>query len=275
LSAAQAGSSDASHLNTTGLLAGDFQLNWACYKDGPDTSLTAVSGWTTGASTYIRIFTPFAPTEVGANQRHRGVAGTGFRIAPANSAAAYYNVIDFQVPYVRIEGIEIDGSGLTNANWVRGVNVQLGMTNVGDIRVDSMIIHDLATNAGSFSSEGTMGIISQQQASNTGPPMRITNNIIYNSYINISVGHVGGMHIGSRTTSYAYNNTVYNVINTGTGPAWGIYVKAWQSGGGGSATLITSAGCRPTARPRWRRWRARSWPTRGRPTPRAGSARWH
>jgi hypothetical protein len=241
LSAAQTGSSNASHLNTASLVAGNFQLSWACYNDGPDTSMTAVSGWTTGASNHIRIFTPTTSTEVGTTQRHRGVAGTGYRIAPVNSAQAYYNIIDLQVPYVRIEGIEIDGSGLTNAYYVRGILVMPNMTNVGDIRIDSTIIHDLATNAGSYLYEGTSGIHDQQQASNVGPPMRITNNTIYNLFNNINVGHITGIHIGSRTTSYVYNNTVYNIRNAGPssgGPAFGIVAKAWQSGGGGSATVI-------------------------------------
>ena len=39
-----------------------------------------ISGWTTDADNYLRVFTPVTASEVGVSQRHTGVAGTGFRL---------------------------------------------------------------------------------------------------------------------------------------------------------------------------------------------------
>ena len=54
-------------------------------------------------------------------------------------------MIHLQVGHARIEGLEIDGSDITNATSLRGIAVQNGLSNVGDIRVDSSIIHDIST----------------------------------------------------------------------------------------------------------------------------------
>jgi hypothetical protein len=241
LSAAQTGSSDADHLNTTNLVSGNFQLNWAAYNDSAMDDRLDLAGWTTGAANYIRIYTPTLTTEVGISQRHTGIANSGFKLAPIDAAVQSFNIIYLQIPYVRIEGIEIDGSGITNATYTSGIRVLKGMTNVGDIRIDSMIIHDLSTSSAGYPWEGTMGIIDLHETSNAGPPMTITNNIIYDLYNNTIEGHIGGILVGSRTTSYVYNNTVYNIFNEGSGasggPAWGIYAKAWP-GGTGNATVI-------------------------------------
>ena len=196
MNAAQSGSSDANHLNTTDLAANSFQLNWACYNDGADTSLTTVDGWTTGASAYIRVYTPTDPSEVGASQRHTGVAGTGYVIAPSSATSEYHNIIYIKDEYFRFEGIEIDGSSLTNSLGVRGVFVQNGLTNIGDIRVDSCIIHDLETNSGGHTWEGSCGIMDLQNDDDWGPPMTITNNVIYNIANNIASGHTAGMIVG-------------------------------------------------------------------------------
>ncbi|MFV2045108.1 MAG: right-handed parallel beta-helix repeat-containing protein, partial [Anaerolineales bacterium] len=241
LSVAQIDSSDINHLVTSDLVAGNYQLNWPAYNDGAMDDILDLSGWTTGSANYIRLYTPTASTEVGTSQRHAGVAGTGFRLAPVDATQAGYNIIYLKTGYVRIEGIEIDGSGLTNADYVRGITMLKNMSNVGDIRIDSTIIHDLHTSAGTYAWEGSFGIWDLHETTNAGPPMTITNNVIYDVYGNIDTGHIGGMLIGSRTTSYVYNNTVYNIFNEGGavsgGAAWGIYAKSWPSGTG-SATVI-------------------------------------
>ncbi len=51
-------------------------MNVACYADGADTAAVTITGWTTGAATYIDIFTPYQPSHVGASQRHSGVWDT-------------------------------------------------------------------------------------------------------------------------------------------------------------------------------------------------------
>ena len=213
----------------------------ACYADGPMNDMVDVTLWTTGPSNYVRIFTPVTRVEVGTSQRHTGVAGTGFRLAPV--AAGNFNIVNLNTGYARVEGLEIDGSGVTASQAIRGITIQNGLSNVGDIRIDSCIIHDLHTTLSGIPSEATMGIFDVQTIANSGPPLLITNNVIYDITNNVLEGHIAGMHVGSRATSYAYNNTVYSINNMGngiiSGPAWGIYTKAWPAASG-NATLIAT-----------------------------------
>ena len=246
LSAAEASSLDANHLATANLVAGNFQLSWPCYNDAAMNDMVSVGSYTTGPSNYIRIFTPTSASEVGTSQRHTGTAGTGFRLAPMASGSSY-QIIELNTGYIRVEGVEIDGAGLTNALFVRGIRIPDGLSNVGDIRIDSCVIHDLHTTQNGFAIEGSMGIIDFQSADFQGPPMRVSNNIIYDITNIVNVGHIAGIHIGSRATSYVYNNTVHSIINTGNacapncGPAWGIYSKAF--GGGAVSVIATNNVC--------------------------------
>ncbi|NIO62461.1 MAG: hypothetical protein GTO35_07760, partial [Gammaproteobacteria bacterium] len=68
LSAAETGSRDSDHLDlaTGDLVTGNYQLNWVCYADGVMDDLLRIDGdnWTTGADTYIRIYTPTSTSEV-------------------------------------------------------------------------------------------------------------------------------------------------------------------------------------------------------------------
>ena len=100
LKVAATDSLDASHLNTFDLVAGDIQLNLACYNDGADPShyVRIEEPWITGPTTYIRVFTPVSTNEVGISQRHFGVAGTGYRIAPTGPAGTNYIVYKLLAP---------------------------------------------------------------------------------------------------------------------------------------------------------------------------------
>ena len=79
-------SGDANHLNTYDLVAGNYQLNWpAMPMPLPWSSIVAdglfdITGYTTDATHYIRVYTPMSSSEVGVSQRHRGVFGTGFQV---------------------------------------------------------------------------------------------------------------------------------------------------------------------------------------------------
>ena len=100
LSTANSNSLNSDHLETNNLVTGGYQLNWVCYADGAMDDNLSVSGWTTGADNYIRIYTPTSTNEVGVSQRHNGTWGNGFMLTPSSG-----NTIAVEEDYVRIEGI--------------------------------------------------------------------------------------------------------------------------------------------------------------------------
>ena len=232
LDTATAGSADANHLNTSDLVAGDFQLNWAGYNDGPDPSFRPQieEPWVTGATNYIRVFTPTDPSQVGVSQRHNGTSGTGYRIRPAGPAGvSYFNIIFVSTDngYVRIEGIEIDGSGLADAENIRGIYVHDPAPGTAeDIRISDCLIYDLTNTILGDADASDIRAISLDETNNS----KISNNIIYN-ILNVSANS-GSLTVGidgqfAGKTHYVYNNTVYNIQSTATiAKAWGIYDSA-------------------------------------------------
>jgi len=227
LTAALAGSSNASHLNTSDLVAADKQLHLACYNDGPmNDGNIQVDGYTTGPANYLRIFTPTPPSEVGSWQRHVGRAGTGFRLRHNYAAAATESVKGFQIndDYVRIEGIAIDASQVTGFRFFDAINADSGISNTAsDIRIDTVLIHDIRNphEAGSLVTDDDSDLFGIHIEMGSG---QISNSIIYgiNNYQNIANGSINTHAIRWGTSSvtpatwYVYNNTVFDIKNLGT-----------------------------------------------------------
>jgi hypothetical protein len=218
LTAAEANSSDASHLNTTNLVTADVQLNWPCYNDGPmNDGGILINGYTTGPAQYIRIFAPGSASEVGATQRHAGVAGTGFRlrrIIDLSSPAVYwYGVIHGFVNHLRIEGIEIDGSQITQAAGVLGIRIDASVSPSADIRIDKVIIHHI-TNSSRDQATSAYNPYGIELAQGIG---RVSNTVVYAIYNdnNNASSDTHGIRVASSNTAAAYlhNNTVYDVKN--------------------------------------------------------------
>jgi hypothetical protein len=120
----------------------------ACYNDSAmNDGNIQIDGWTTSATKYIRIYTPTSSSEVGFSQRHYGIAKTGFRLAPTVDAGDdSYAVLRIMDEYVRIEGVEIDGTNVTNAHWMIGIRLEPSLTATAEPRLDKLIIHDLKTS---------------------------------------------------------------------------------------------------------------------------------
>jgi uncharacterized delta-60 repeat protein len=223
LTAAEAGSSDASHLDIEpdrNLVAGGFQLNLACYNDGPDPSsyVRIDEPWVTGPANYIRVFTPTDPSQVGVSQRHTGKAGTGYRIVPTEAPpAAYYNFILVSTinGYVRIEGVEIDGSNVTGGEHLRGIMVNETDGTSQDVRISHNIIHDITNSTADDSDKSNVMGIFIDRTTDT----KVSNNIIYN-LTNVSENgssETVGIHSDDAGfTQWVYNNTIYNMRNTNT-----------------------------------------------------------
>ncbi len=221
LTAAEAGSSNASHLNTANLVTGNFQLNWTCYDDAALNDTVVINGYTTGASSYIHIYTPTATNEVGISQRHTGVAGTGFRLVPVTSTPpSLIRVLRIQDEHVRVTGIEIDGSSITNGQELEGVSTSNSLTGASDIRLDKLIVHDIRSEDGGGGDADPIGVHIG------GGNVKLSNSIIYD--IAQSTAQANADAYGSRTSGVAnnvfyHNNTIFNIKNTGnTRSAWGI-----------------------------------------------------
>jgi uncharacterized delta-60 repeat protein len=229
LNSAITGSSDANHLNGANLVTGNARLHLAAYNDGPMSDSLNVSqgvhvnGYTTGASSYIRIFAPASLAEVGISQRHTGVAGTGFRLTPSLTPGAFFSIVDVDVEHLRLEGLELDGSLIINAREIDGVHIQ-GIATAGtDFRFDKLLIHDFINAAGTGFIKG----ISIQDGN-----LKLSNSIVYgltNTSTN-GADMIMGVELNETTaTHYVFNNTIFDIKQTGAaGGAQANGLVAWS-----------------------------------------------
>lgn len=156
-----------------------------CY-DFALTDEVTLSGWTTDATHYVRIYTPTA-------ERHDGTASTGFSITD-NGIASPISVST--CGHVRLEGLVIKSTGNISAIVDPGAS-----SSVRDVRVSNCVVVSV-----SGTSEG-YGL--DFNASHANTVLRLWNNIIYD----FNSGAGGGYGIGflsSTAVAYVYNNTVYN-----------------------------------------------------------------
>jgi len=123
LSAAVTAASNSSHINNTDLTAANVVLNIPCYYDsGADTTAVSVSGYTTGASDYIKIYTPSSTsTEANNSQRAQGKWDAG----KYNLTISINSGIVVQVNNITIDGLQIYISSV-GADWRNAVKYQMG-----------------------------------------------------------------------------------------------------------------------------------------------------
>lgn len=198
---------------STDLVGANTVMMVAVYNDGPmDDGAIQIDGWTTGPDNYIRLFAPVTASEVGFSQRHTGRAGTGFRLARSAdlTATAFFRYFFIFEDFVRIEGIELDGSNLTNGRGLVAVRVDDGVSPASDLRFDKMILRDLVNSDVDPSTDSdVMGFLVRQGS------VRISNTIIYNlEVLNTNPSSSPfAIEIASTNTgtSYLHNNTVYDV----------------------------------------------------------------
>lgn len=118
------------------LVSADEIATAECY----DFALTddfAISGWTTDATRYIKIY---APTAERHNGTARAVGGSGFSITPSGGAAAN-STIRVAQSHVYIEGLDVVGTSSSQP-------VLNAVSGAGNIYVDACIIHDTKTGTG-------------------------------------------------------------------------------------------------------------------------------
>ncbi len=151
----------------------------------PDGEPLDLSGWTTDAAHYIRIYTmPEA--------RHNGTPGSGYRLEVSDpSSRPLYS----DVAYFRIEGLEI----YNNSTYDGHVIYLRPDTDpaVGEIHLSHNLIHGNGTSSGSgiynYSCQGLL---------------KIWNNILYDV---ANPGYTAGIQTGTGT-AYIHNNTVVDLI---------------------------------------------------------------
>ena len=167
---------------------------------------------------------PTLSSEIGISQRHTGVAGTGYRIAPTGPAGTdFFNfiLVSTDTGYVRVEGVEIDGSGLTAGENVRGLMANDSATSQ-DVRFAHNLIHDITNTTIDDTDNSRVFGIFLDSTDNS----KVANNIIYNltSVSTYSQGQARGIEGDDPgKTHHVYNNTLYNIRATATaGSATGI-----------------------------------------------------
>ena len=194
LSAAHTGSSNATHLNTTDLVAGNYQLNWPCYADAAMPNSVRIQNYTTGPTNYIRVYTPRLLSEVGTSQRHSGVFGTGFQLNGTTNT----NPIQIDNEYVRIEGLVVQHT-VTNNTTSYAIWSDPVLT-TSDVRISHNIVKGVITGG---VTGGPAGI--EVGTAGAGQVFRVWNNVVYN----YPTTNSWCMSIDSGT-AYVFNNTVFN-----------------------------------------------------------------
>lgn len=183
-------------LGNVDLTAIDVQLNIPCYYDsGADTSTVYISGWTTDATRYIRVYTPSnTATEANRSQRHNGKwSADKYRIEVTTDGV---NVSD---DFVRIDGLQIKVTTTNDYEYAITITPESG----ANIQISNNILQGVYSG----SSTNGMGLRIGWFASGSRTA-KIWNNTIY-GFIN-GGSDFFGIQISSTWTIYAYNNTVYN-----------------------------------------------------------------
>ncbi len=156
--------------------------NWT----SADTSAVYISGWTTDATHYIKIFTT-------SEARHLGIwSDSKYRL---ESSATVFSVAEENV---RIEGLQIKQNDDSNSSRYA---IKLSPTAQSNFYLAGNIIKGNSDTTGFFS-HGIGTTIGY-----AGSFVYIWNNIIYDFNSN---GTGAGIDIGSNHTAYIYNNTINN-----------------------------------------------------------------
>lgn len=172
----------------TDLVAADEIATAECYSM-QDTTVLKISGWTTDATRYIRIYTP-------ASERHDGKFNT----------SKYYLDIDFGAgggtglyvweDYVKIDGIQLRVKAATGASCI-GASSQTASDNH----------HEISNSIFTSHPSSTVAVVGMNYNTTNLYTIYIWNCIVYD----MTYGSGGaGIALGSGSNMYVYNCTVYN-----------------------------------------------------------------
>ena len=249
LSAAEAGAPTL--LGASDLTSANVVLNIPCYYDsGPDTTEVTISGYTTGPSNYIKIYTPHdISSEVNQSQRHEGKWDEEkYRIERATTST-YQWALEVLDDHVWIDGLQfilnyshdnsrtiVAGSSISaEENYLKiSNNILKGNTLTNDV-IGSGIRSSAQTNKiyawnniayGYRDADGTHGVAFYVAGSTANNEAVYYNNTAYGN----STGFYEAMYqSGILKNNLAYNNDTdfstgfdplcdYNISSDGTAP---------------------------------------------------------
>ncbi len=176
------------------LVTDDVIAQAECYA-GAYTDLVNILGWTTGASNYVRIYTPTAERHNGTS---RDVSGAGCQFSNAGT------VIAISEDYVRIDGLDTKSTGATTSCISTAATITA--TN-NDIRVENCIGNLTASTSATNS---VFRFVDDFDANVT-----VINNIVYTSGTSIAIC----IDVGNVTTAFLAHNTCH--AKAGVGIRWG------------------------------------------------------
>ncbi|MDP3043706.1 MAG: hypothetical protein Q8N21_04900 [bacterium] len=176
------------------------QWNIACYANGTtaDTAAVTITGWTTTADNYIKIYTPTASSEVGASQRHQGKWDEGMYRLESTNTNNTVGVLHISEGFVRIDGLQVQSTAASvvgkRAFYISGV-----VDSTADIRISNNIIRP------NENTDGGAGIFVHLY-SGVGV-VKIWNNIVYDYDEGNAIYSIAN---AGTFISYIYNNTIHN-----------------------------------------------------------------
>jgi hypothetical protein len=170
----------------TDLVAADEIRQAECYGF-VDTASVTLTGWTTDATRYVRIYTP-------PSARHDGRWSLGkYRLEVAGGGVA---LTTDGVNHLRIEGLQIKNTASSGSG-----NHLISVSNTsGDARISKCLLRGVFTSTATGSGVSQTGVTSIA---------RYWNNVVYdivnaaNVLVGIAVNDAGGV-------AYLYNNTLQN-----------------------------------------------------------------
>lgn len=176
------------------IVTSNEEWNIACYANGTtaDSTQVSIAGWTTGATNFIRIFTPTTMSQVGRNQRNNGVWDTNKYYMETPSAGTLASISAISVNYFRVEGLQIRNTTSSNNQAIN-----LGTTSTSAFYVSGNIFR-----GNNHATWGIIGILGS-----TAHSIYIYNNIFYD---NIGTSSPAIFWNHSSLSIYIYNNTIYN-----------------------------------------------------------------
>lgn len=206
--------------------------NLACYAGAGSTSGAVLENWSTGASYYLRIFSPDQPEEVGATQRFDsgGLLSNNCGLTVAGGEGLRLLGADVRVEGLRLAGsvsgalLRIDTASTAAEVEVRNVVLDCGPSSAGEgLSIGGALVARVANAQ----------VLGCADAGGIGIAIRDTSvSFVYN---NTSVGNDVGLHVAGGTVVAKNNLAVANNENYQVGPGGVFEPNTSSNNGSGSA----------------------------------------